>query len=346
VPELWPDVLDELRRIAEASSGLYGVRLGGNQFRDSDQVVGDEIQQKCSGDTSNAAVLGLAHCAMLFAPAEDTFHAYPVGCQFGKSLSWFRQVGAVLICIFVIWIINDAEAPSFELVPSAEGRSSSELVFVNVNYEAAKEEFCRIIGIVIKLPMHLVQEFGRSDFRSGVSGNVLARLKCNLPNLICPLDWLQRLKTGIFDQHKFDVAFDNFGVPSPFVSDHVSYFRGGSRWGYGEQEQFANDQLGPLHLNDGATHIAGLRGKGYQLENENTKLDNADKDLIPGIFDKFPIIRSQFFRLYVLLFGLGLLFCGGYDIYRERFILGSAMIACGFLLGLLVLSVGLFLLAE
>jgi hypothetical protein len=73
VPELWPDVLDELRRIAEASSGLYGVRLGGNQFRDSDQAVGDEIQQKCSGDTSNAAVLGLAHCAMLFAPAEDTF---------------------------------------------------------------------------------------------------------------------------------------------------------------------------------------------------------------------------------------------------------------------------------
>ena len=53
--------------------GLYGVCLDGNQFRNSDQVAGDEIQQKSSGDTSNAAVFGLAHCAMLFAPAEDTF---------------------------------------------------------------------------------------------------------------------------------------------------------------------------------------------------------------------------------------------------------------------------------
>jgi acetyl esterase/lipase len=32
--------------------------------------VGDEVQEKSSGDTSNATVLGLAHCAMLFAPAE------------------------------------------------------------------------------------------------------------------------------------------------------------------------------------------------------------------------------------------------------------------------------------
>src|SRR5664279_4401054 len=65
--DVWLDIVGRLRL------GLYGVCLGGNQFRDSDQVVGDEVQQKSSGDTSNAAVLGLAHCAMLFAPAEDTF---------------------------------------------------------------------------------------------------------------------------------------------------------------------------------------------------------------------------------------------------------------------------------
>src|SRR3979409_10130 len=33
-------------------SYLYGVRLCGNQFRDADQVVGDEVQQESSGDTS------------------------------------------------------------------------------------------------------------------------------------------------------------------------------------------------------------------------------------------------------------------------------------------------------
>src|SRR4029077_16149308 len=48
-------------------SFLYGVRLCGNQFRDADQVVGDEVQQESSGDTSNPAMLSLAHRAMLLA---------------------------------------------------------------------------------------------------------------------------------------------------------------------------------------------------------------------------------------------------------------------------------------
>src|ERR1700736_524229 len=54
-------------------SCLYGVRLCGNQFRDADQVVGDEVQQESSGDTSNPAMLSLAHRAMLLAPAKDAF---------------------------------------------------------------------------------------------------------------------------------------------------------------------------------------------------------------------------------------------------------------------------------
>src|SRR5205807_8935714 len=54
-------------------SFLCGVRLCGNQFRDADQVVGDEVQQESSGDTSNPAMLSLAHRAMLLAPAKDAF---------------------------------------------------------------------------------------------------------------------------------------------------------------------------------------------------------------------------------------------------------------------------------
>src|ERR1700730_3706874 len=54
-------------------SFLYGVRLCGKQFRDADQVVGDEVQQESSGDTSNPAMLSLAHRAMLLAPAKDAF---------------------------------------------------------------------------------------------------------------------------------------------------------------------------------------------------------------------------------------------------------------------------------
>src|ERR1700745_2516748 len=58
-------------------SFLYGVRLCGNQFRDADQVVGDEVQQESSGDTSNPAMLSLAHRAMLLAPAKDAFDTFP-----------------------------------------------------------------------------------------------------------------------------------------------------------------------------------------------------------------------------------------------------------------------------
>src|ERR1700730_17812159 len=62
-----------LARHKGSFSFLYGVRLCGNQFRDADQIVGDEVQQESSGDTSNPAMLSLAHRAMLLAPAKDAF---------------------------------------------------------------------------------------------------------------------------------------------------------------------------------------------------------------------------------------------------------------------------------
>jgi hypothetical protein len=58
--------------------------------------------------------------------------------------------------------------------------------------------------------------------------------------------WLQRPKNGIFNQHKFDVPFDDFGAPSPVIRDHVSYFREGPRRGWVEQEQFADNYFGAM----------------------------------------------------------------------------------------------------
>ena len=45
--------------------------LSGKQFGNADQVIGDQIEQEVGGDASDAAMLGLAHGAMLLAPAED-----------------------------------------------------------------------------------------------------------------------------------------------------------------------------------------------------------------------------------------------------------------------------------
>ena len=42
----------------------------GNQFGNADQIVGDEIEQEVGGDPADAAMLGLAHGAVLLAPTE------------------------------------------------------------------------------------------------------------------------------------------------------------------------------------------------------------------------------------------------------------------------------------
>ena len=42
-----------------------------DEFRNADQIVGDQIEQKVAGDATNAAMLGLTQGAVLFAPAKD-----------------------------------------------------------------------------------------------------------------------------------------------------------------------------------------------------------------------------------------------------------------------------------
>ena len=40
-------------------------RLGGDQFRDADKVIGDEVHQEPCTNAGNAAVLGLAQSAIV-----------------------------------------------------------------------------------------------------------------------------------------------------------------------------------------------------------------------------------------------------------------------------------------
>ena len=42
-----------------------------DEFRDTDQIVGDEVEQKVASDTANATMLGFSQRAMLLAPTED-----------------------------------------------------------------------------------------------------------------------------------------------------------------------------------------------------------------------------------------------------------------------------------
>jgi hypothetical protein len=52
-------------------------RLGRQQFRNADQVVGDQIEHEIGSDLGYAAMFGLAHRAVLLAPAEDAFNHRP-----------------------------------------------------------------------------------------------------------------------------------------------------------------------------------------------------------------------------------------------------------------------------
>lgn len=45
-----------------------------DEFRNADQIVGDQIEQKVAGDATNAAMLGLTQGAVLFAPAKDALN--------------------------------------------------------------------------------------------------------------------------------------------------------------------------------------------------------------------------------------------------------------------------------
>src|SRR4029077_8815604 len=47
------------------------------QFRDADQIVGDQVEQEVGSDAGDAAMFGLAHRPVLLAPAEDAFDHGP-----------------------------------------------------------------------------------------------------------------------------------------------------------------------------------------------------------------------------------------------------------------------------
>ena len=47
-----------------------------HQFRDAYQIVGNQVEHEIGADAGNAAVLGLAHGAVLLAPAEDAFNHF------------------------------------------------------------------------------------------------------------------------------------------------------------------------------------------------------------------------------------------------------------------------------
>src|SRR6516165_2558462 len=54
-----------------------GRGLRRDQFGDADQIVGDQVEQEIGSNSGDAAMLGLAHCTVLFAPAEDAFGHRP-----------------------------------------------------------------------------------------------------------------------------------------------------------------------------------------------------------------------------------------------------------------------------
>lgn len=54
---------------------------GINEFGDSDEIVGDDIEQKVAGNVGDAPVLGLSQSAMLLAPSEHAFDQFEVGLR-------------------------------------------------------------------------------------------------------------------------------------------------------------------------------------------------------------------------------------------------------------------------
>src|SRR6266487_1747083 len=70
---LEPDV----RLLATVSRIVSGRGLRRQQFGNTNQIVGDQIEHEIGGDTGYAAMFGLAHRAVLLAPAEDAFGHRP-----------------------------------------------------------------------------------------------------------------------------------------------------------------------------------------------------------------------------------------------------------------------------
>ena len=62
------------------------LELRGEQFGDADQVVSDQIEHEVSSDAGYATMFGLAHRAVLLAPAEDAFGHRPARLRHAVAL--------------------------------------------------------------------------------------------------------------------------------------------------------------------------------------------------------------------------------------------------------------------
>jgi hypothetical protein len=72
--------------IGDALDAGPATYLSRDQFGDAGQVVGDQIEQEVGSDSGDAAMLGLAHRAVLLAPAEDAFGHRPAGLRHAVAL--------------------------------------------------------------------------------------------------------------------------------------------------------------------------------------------------------------------------------------------------------------------
>src|SRR6266498_271545 len=66
-----------VRLLATVSRIVSGCGLRRQQFGNTNQIVGDQIEHEIGGDTGSAAMFGLAHRAVLLTPAEDAFGHRP-----------------------------------------------------------------------------------------------------------------------------------------------------------------------------------------------------------------------------------------------------------------------------
>ena len=65
---------------------LIAASLRRDQFGDADQIVGDQVEQEIGSDGGDAAMFGLAHRAVLLAPAEDAFGHRPARLRHAIAL--------------------------------------------------------------------------------------------------------------------------------------------------------------------------------------------------------------------------------------------------------------------
>ena len=93
--------------IIRGVDGLNGSSPRRNQFRNADQIVGDQIEHEVGGDAADAAMFGLAHRTVLLAPTEDAFdhgaarlrHSIAIMSRGAFFVGGFRRLLPVLVML-------------------------------------------------------------------------------------------------------------------------------------------------------------------------------------------------------------------------------------------------------